>query len=144
MTVLQLITVILIHNILMYMNIMYICIKQIKSMLFSSELIKGTLKTIILKLLEENKRMYGYEITQTVKELTGNKIQLTEGALYPTLHALEAEGLVTTETEYIGKRVRKYYSLSKEGKSKSKEKVNEFADFINTMKFLLDIQPKSA
>ena len=128
----------------MYMNIMYICIKQIKSMLFSSELIKGTLKTIILKLLEENKRMYGYEITQTVKELTGNKIQLTEGALYPTLHALEAEGLVTTETEYIGKRVRKYYSLSKEGKSKSKEKVNEFADFINTMKFLLDIQPKSA
>lgn len=113
-------------------------------MFFSSELIKGTLKTIILKLLAENKRMYGYEITQTVKELTGDKIQLTEGALYPTLHALEAEGLLTTETEYIGKRVRKYYSLSNEGKVKSKEKVNEFADFINTMKFLLDIKTKTA
>ena len=112
-------------------------------MLFSSELIKGTLKTIILKLLAENKRMYGYEITQTVKELTGDKIQLTEGALYPTLHALEAEGLLTTETEYIGKRVRKYYSLSKNGKAKSTEKVNEFADFINTMKFLLDIKTKT-
>ncbi len=113
-------------------------------MLFSSELIKGTLKTIILKLLTENKRMYGYEITQTVKDLTGNKIQLTEGALYPTLHALEAEGLLTTKTEYIGKRVRKYYSLSKEGKARSKEKVSEFADFINTMKFLLDIKTKQA
>ena len=113
-------------------------------MLFSSELIKGTLKTIILKLLSENKRMYGYEITQTVKDLTGNKIQLTEGALYPTLHALEAEGLLTTETEYIGKRVRKYYSLSKEGKAKSKERVSEFADFMSTMKFLLDIKTKSA
>jgi PadR family transcriptional regulator, regulatory protein PadR len=112
-------------------------------MIFSSELIKGTLKTIILKLLSENKRMYGYEITQKVKDLTGNKIQLTEGALYPTLHALEAEGFLTTETEYIGKRVRKYYSLSKEGKAKSKEKVNEFADFINTMKFLLDIKLKT-
>ena len=112
-------------------------------MLFSSELIKGTLKTIILKLLADNKRMYGYEITQTVKELTGDKIQLTEGALYPTLHALEAEGLLTTETEYIGKRVRKYYSLSKDGKTKSLEKVNEFADFINTMKFLLDIKTKT-
>ena len=109
-------------------------------MLFSSELIKGTLKTIILKLLSENKRMYGYEITQKVKELTSDKIQLTEGALYPTLHALEADGLLTTETEYIGKRVRKYYSLSKEGKAKSKEKVNEFADFMETMKFLLDIK----
>lgn len=122
---------------------MYLCvILKINAMLFSSELIKGTLKTIILKLLTDTKRMYGYEITQKVKELTGNKIQLTEGALYPTLHALEAEGFLTTETEYIGKRVRKYYSLSKEGKTKSKEKVNEFADFINTMKFLLDIKPQ--
>src|ERR1700751_117955 len=112
-------------------------------MLFSSELSKGTLKTIILKLLAENKRMYGYEITQKVKELTGDRIQLTEGALYPTLHALEAEGLLTTETEYIGKRVRKYYSLSKEGKVRSKEKVSEFADFMETMKFLLDIKLKA-
>ena len=67
-------------------------------------------------------------------------IQLTEGALYPTLHALEAEGILTTETEYIGKRVRKYYTLSKQGKAKSAEKINEFADFLNTMKFLLDIK----
>ena len=110
--------------------------------MYSSELIKGTLKTIVLKLLQDNKRMYGYEISSKVKELTSEKIVLTEGALYPTLHALEAEGLVTTETDYIGKRVRKYYSLSKQGKASSKERVNEFADFINTMKFLLDIQPQ--
>jgi PadR family transcriptional regulator, regulatory protein PadR len=110
--------------------------------MYSSELIKGTLKTIVLKLLEDNKRMYGYEISSKVKELTSEKIILTEGALYPTLHSLEAEGLVTTETEFIGKRVRKYYSLSKKGKTTSKERVNEFTDFINTMKFLLDIQPQ--
>lgn len=107
---------------------------------YSSELIKGTLKTIVLKLLANNKRMYGYEITQTVKELTLDKIQITEGALYPTLHALESDGLVTTEIEFIGKRVRKYYRLSPEGKAKTKEKVNELADFMNTMKFLLDIK----
>jgi PadR family transcriptional regulator PadR len=112
--------------------------------MYSSELLKGTLKTIVLKLLSENKRMYGYEITQTVKDLTGDKIQLTEGALYPTLHALEADGLVFTETEYIGKRVRKYYSLSKNGKSKSKEKVKEFSEFMETMKSLLDIKTKHA
>ena len=108
--------------------------------MYSSELIKGTLKTIVLKLLSENKKMYGYEITQRVKDLTGNKIQITEGALYPTLHALEAEGILTTETEFIGKRVRKYYSLSKIGKAKSLEKINEFTDFMNTMKFLLDLK----
>lgn len=123
---------------------MYICvIIKTRKMIYSSELIKGTLKTIVLKQLENNKRMYGYEITQRVKELTLNKIQITEGALYPTLHSLEAEGLVTTETEYIGKRVRKYYSLSPEGKTKIDEKISELADFMNTMKFLLDIKPQS-
>lgn len=113
-------------------------------MIYSSELIKGTLKTIVLKLLADNKKMYGYEITQRVKELTFDRIQITEGALYPTLHALESDGLVTTETEYIGKRVRKYYSLSPSGKNKTKEKVSELADFMETMKFLLDIKPKTA
>lgn len=112
--------------------------------MYSSELVKGTLKTIVLKLLAEHKKMYGYEITQTVKELTKDKIQITEGALYPTLHALEAEGILITETEFIGKRVRKYYSLSPEGKKLTKEKVSEFADFMNTMKFLLDIKPNQA
>ena len=111
-------------------------------MIYSSELIKGTLKTIVLKLLADNKRMYGYEISQKVKELTSEKIQLTEGALYPTLHALEDAGLVKTETEYIGKRVRKYYSLSTDGKAKAKEKVSELADFMETMKFLLDLKPQ--
>ncbi|MBK9321019.1 MAG: helix-turn-helix transcriptional regulator [Bacteroidetes bacterium] len=112
--------------------------------MYSSELIKGTLKTIILKLLKDNQRMYGYEITQRVKDLTAGKIQLTEGALYPSLHALEAEGILTTETEYIGKRVRKYYSLSPQGKTVSNEKISEFTDFMNTMKFLLDIKPDLA
>jgi PadR family transcriptional regulator, regulatory protein PadR len=112
-------------------------------MIFSSELIKGTLKTIVLKLLKDNKKMYGYEITQTVKDITGNRVQLTEGALYPTLHSLEAEGLLTTETIYIGKRIRKYYMLSTTGKSAVKEKISEFTDYLNTMKVLLDIKTEA-
>lgn len=112
-------------------------------MIFSTELIKGTLKTIVLKLLADNNKMYGYEITQRVKELTADKIEITEGALYPTLHALEVDGLVTTELEYIGKRVRKYYKLSPTGKTKTKEKISELADFMDTMKLLLDLKPKT-
>ena len=113
-------------------------------MIYSSELIKGTLKTIVLKLLADNKKMYGYEITQKVKEVTGEKIQITEGALYPTLHSLESEGLVSTETEYIGKRIRKHYILTKKGKQSTKEKVSELADFMNTLGYLLDKKIKTA
>ncbi len=97
---------------------------------------------IVLKLLKQHDRMYGYEITQKVKEITSNKIVITEGALYPTLHALEKKGELETEKVYIGKRVRKYYTLTKQGNVSATEKVNEFADFIKTMKYLLDLEPK--
>jgi DNA-binding PadR family transcriptional regulator len=109
--------------------------------MYSSELLKGSLQTIILKLLAEQGRMYGYEITQRVKELSASEIQLTEGALYPTLHKLEAEGLLTTETVNIGKRIRKYYSLTPEGKNTAAMRVQEFMDFVATMKVILSTKP---
>ena len=111
---------------------------------YSPELIRGTLKTILLKLLADNGRMYGYEITQRVRELTGEKIRITEGALYPTLHALEASGMIVAETENIGKRVRRYYKLSPKGKGQAKDKVNEMAEFMQTMSFLLNLKTKPA
>ena len=114
-------------------KLMYVCT------MYSSELIKGTLKTIILNLLKDGDEMYGYEITQRVKELTSDKIKITEGALYPTLHALEKHGDLITNKVYIGKRVRKYYRLTDQGKTTVKERVNELTDFMNTMRFLLDI-----
>jgi DNA-binding PadR family transcriptional regulator len=48
--------------------------------------------------------------------------------------------LLDTETEHIGKRVRKYYRLNKKGNAKTEEKVNEFSAFLETMRFLLDIK----
>jgi len=111
---------------------MYICL------MYSSELIKGTLKTLVLNLLAKHERMYGYEITQHVKEQTDQKIQLTEGALYPLLHRLEADGLLTTEKVSIGKRVRKYYRLTEVGGETATELITEFREFSNTMNRLLD------
>ncbi|WP_276374846.1 PadR family transcriptional regulator [Chryseolinea sp. H1M3-3] len=106
----------------------------------SSELLKGTLQTILLKVLKDHGKMYGYEITQRVKELSEDRILLTEGALYPSLHKLESEGILKTETVMMGKRVRKYYSLTPEGRSLAKERVNEFVDFIKTMSNVLQLQ----
>lgn len=111
-------------------------------LMYSKALIKGTLKPIILKLLQEQGRMYGYEITQKVKDITNGKIEITEGALYPTLHKLEAEGIVTTEKEYIGKRVRKYYTLTTSGNSTVTQKVDELTDFLSTMHMIFN--PKTS
>ncbi len=106
----------------------------------SPELLKGTLQTIILKLLKDQGKMYGYEITQRVRELSAGRLLLTEGALYPTLHKLESEGLLSTETVNLGKRVRKYYTLTAEGRSTARERVAEFLDFFKTMSHVLQVQ----
>lgn len=103
----------------------------------SKELIKGTLRVIVLKLLAENKRMYGYEITQRVKELTKNEIELTFGALYPTLHKLEAEGLLTTKTVVIDGRSRKYYSLTSTGNATASTELKDYFNFARALNLVL-------
>ena len=106
----------------------------------SPELLKGTLQTIILKLLKDQGRMYGYEITQKVRELSDGRLLLTEGALYPTLHKLEAEGFLATEAVSLGKRVRKYYSLTTVGKGAARDRVEELVDFFRTMSLVLQVR----
>ncbi|MFP5079676.1 PadR family transcriptional regulator [Pedobacter sp. JCM 36344] len=107
----------------------------------SNELFKGTLQTIILNLLDQNEKMYGYEITQKVKAITQGELLLKEGALYPALHKLEAEGLLETSTEIVENRVRKYYSLSKEGEKEMSNKLQEAKDFIANLQMLLNLKP---
>jgi PadR family transcriptional regulator, regulatory protein PadR len=109
--------------------------------MISPELLKGSLKTIVLKVLEENGRMYGYEITRKVEDLTRGKIVLTYGALYPVLHKLEAEGVLITESENYNNRIRIYYMLTPKGKSVVKEKLEELAEYIETLKTIVDLQP---
>jgi PadR family transcriptional regulator PadR len=109
--------------------------------MISNELLKGTLKTIVLNLLSEKGRMYGYGITREVEKLSEGNIQLTWGALYPTLHKLEADGLITAEEYNIGKRVRKYYRLTPDGEKISRDKVEEFIEFVRIMKQLLKPSP---
>lgn len=104
----------------------------------NSQLYKGSLTTIVLKLLEENGRMYGYEITQKVKEITQGELQITEGALYPALHKLEADGVVEVEAEKVDNRVRKYYKLTEKGAVEMVNRLAELEEFIKNMQVLVN------
>lgn len=106
--------------------------------MYSKELTKGTLLPIILKLLSNTEKMYGYEITQKVKDLTRGKIDISEGALYPILHKLEADGVLETEKVYIGKRIRKYYRVTREGNKAVEEVTKELNDFIATLSIIFN------
>lgn len=104
------------------------------------KLYKGSLQTIILKLLDQESRMYGYEITQKVKEITNGNLKITEGALYPALHKLEGEGLLDVEIEKVDNRLRKYYKLTNKGITESANRLKALDEFIKTMQDIM--QPK--
>jgi PadR family transcriptional regulator PadR len=110
---------------------MYIC------PMYSKELLKGTLSAIILNLLAENKKMYGYEISQRVKRLTDEKILLKDGSLYPALQKMTKDGLLSYQEEYIGKRVRKYYFLTAKGEVEKVRYLEELKDFLETLNKLV-------
>lgn len=122
----------------MHWKIMYIYSEL--SIMGNQKLFKGSLQTIILKLLEENDKMYGYEITQKVKELTKGELKITEGALYPALHKLEGEGLLDVEVANVGNRLRKYYKLTEKGEKETVTRISEMQEFLNTMQQL--VKPK--
>ncbi|WP_146943218.1 PadR family transcriptional regulator [Chryseobacterium hagamense] len=101
-----------------------------------NSLYKGTLQNIILKLLAKEVKMYGYQITQRAKELTQGELEMTEGALYPLLHKLEAEGMITSEIMKINGRDRKYYLLTDKGKRQQavqEEEMKSYLIHLNTI-----------
>jgi len=109
----------------------------------NSQLYKGSLNTIIMKLLEESGRMYGYEITQKVKLITKGELNITEGALYPALHKLEADGFLAVEVEKVDNRMRKYYKLTESGTKETVNRLSELEEFIRNMQSLVNPEPKT-
>jgi DNA-binding PadR family transcriptional regulator len=122
----------------MHKKIMYIFAIEILTKMKNSQLYKGSLNTIIMKLLEEKGRMYGYEITQKVKEITKGELNITEGALYPALHKLEAYGLLDVEVEKVDNRLRKYYKLTEKGTTETVNRLSELEEFIKNMQTIVN------
>jgi len=106
--------------------------------IINKEFLKGVLKPLILKVLQNKTKMYGYEITQEVEKLTSGKIKLSFGGLYPILHSLEAEGIVLTETVNVDNRIRKYYYLTNSGNKKANERIKELEEFVSTIQSVLN------
>lgn len=107
-------------------------------MAIDKSLVSGSMTMLILKLLDE-KDMYGYEMIETLRERSQNVFELKAGTLYPLLHSLEEKNLLTVyEKEYVGK-VRKYYSITKEGKgllAKKQDEWNEYANAVANVLFM--------
>src|SRR5689334_20598150 len=84
-------------------------------MKLEKELVAASSVPLVLSILSEGDT-YGYAIIQRVKELSGGRIEWTDGMLYPVLHWLEKQRLVRSRwVEAESGRKRKYYSLQPDG-----------------------------
>jgi len=107
------------------------------------KIIKGSLSAVILQLLNNNGRMYGYEITRAVREGSKGKTRITEAALYPALHKLEEAGLLETETEWVDGRLRKYYKLNRKGRKESLLQLDALQEAISSLQKILKYRLKN-
>lgn len=79
------------------------------------KLFSGAVELLVLEVLSDGPS-YGYEVTQTVLSRSGGRFELKEGSLYPALHKLERETLLTASWQEAEGRRRKYYRLTAAGR----------------------------
>lgn len=91
-------------------------------------LVSGSMAMLLLKLLSEGDK-YGYEMIEALRSRSQNVFELKAGTLYPLLHSMEGKKLLASyEREVLGK-VRKYYSITKEGRKALEAKEEEWRKY---------------
>ena len=91
-------------------------------------LLAGTLDMLILDVCSAGPT-YGYEISQTVLARSAERFELKEGSLYPALHRLERQKLLTSFWREEGGRRRKYYQITASGRKALEARRQEWREF---------------
>ena len=100
------------------------------------DLLQGTLDMMVLKAVSLGP-LHGYGILLRIEQISGNRLQIQQGSLYPALYRLEHEGWIASEWgQSENNRKAKYYRLSAAGRRRlhsETEKWNQMADVIGAI-----------
>ncbi len=107
-------------------------------MALDKSLVSGSTTMLLLKLLSE-KDMYGYEMIETLRKRSRNVFEMKAGTLYPLLHSLEDKHLLTVYEQEAGGKVRKYYSITREGRALLARKQEEWQQYAQAVADVLSI-----
>ena len=103
-----------------------------------SEVLQGTLDLMVLQTLAAMGSLHGYGIARRIEQVSGDKVLLNQGTIYPALLRLQQRGWITsrwgtTET----KRRAKFYSLSRSGLKQIQEETETWERVAATMARIL-------
>jgi PadR family transcriptional regulator, regulatory protein PadR len=108
------------------------------------DLLQGTLDLLILKTLSWGPA-HGYAIARWILELTGDRLTVGEGSLYPALHRLQERELVKAEWRLSeNNRRAKFYSLTAEGRRQLRAETDAWAGFVDAVARVLEASAQPA
>lgn len=106
-------------------------------MKISKELLKGSSAILVLSVLK-NQDLYGYRIIREIEIRSDSTFFMSEGSLYPILHALEKEKYLISYWEEHDGRKRKYYHITKSGLKQLEAKKEEWKRYSTSVDKVLN------
>src|SRR5215469_8665346 len=98
------------------------------------EIPPGTLYMLILKTLARGGEMHGFEIANSIQQISEDVLQVEEGSLYPALQRMLVKGWVTAEWGVTaGNRRARYYTLTAMGKKQLQQELSQFERVIGAV-----------
>ena len=106
------------------------------------DVLQGTLDLLILKAVSLE-ATHGYGILLRIEQLSGGKLQILQGSLYPALYRLETRGLIVSEWgESENNRRAKYYRLTAQGRRQLREEMENWKRLSSGVAGVLNAEPE--
>ncbi len=103
-----------------------------------ANLVRGSTNLLVLSILEKEGRIYGYQIAKLIQEVSEGVLEFKEGTLYPALHKLEEEALISSDWLEHNKRKRRYYKITPKGMEVLTQKKLEWNIYSKSIRKVLD------
>ena len=101
-----------------------------------SDVLKNHLELLVLTALKAGPG-HGYSIIRSIRDRSDGEFELLEGSLYPVLHRLERERLVTSSWSDVSGRKRRVYKLSRKGRAALEQHERDWRRFERAMNLVL-------
>ena len=104
------------------------------------DLLRGTLDLLILKTLSWGP-MHGLAVLRWIEQVTDQRLQITEGALYPALHRMEQKGWLDADWGYSDRnREAKFYKLTAAGRRQLTAELSKWSRYTEAVNLLIAAQ----
>ena len=103
------------------------------------DVLKNHIELLVLTALKAGPG-HGYAIIHAIREASNGEFELLEGSLYPVLHRLERDGLVSSSWSEVGGRKRRVYRLTSKGRAVLAERERDWSRFARAMNRVLAAQ----